>query len=257
MTQVYKLGLKPERSPAPPALMFSEILRAVPAHPAAADNLAKERIWQMLGNDEYGDCVAVALANQIRAVTQGLAKKVYPSESQVLRFYETQNPDFPAQDDGMDLQQALGDLLHAGFPSRPRRRCVAFAKLHPTHEDELEAAIAIFGSVVLGLEVQAGNLDDFDEGRPWSDHGQPPEGGHAVLAGGYKKGESIRFVTWAQETTMGLDYLKSSCVQAWAVIYLENFGTVQFQDGIDVPALRIAYQNLTGRVLPLPTGEST
>lgn len=248
-----KFGRKPPSGA--PALMFSDFLRVAPPHPVAQDNLARQRSWRMLGNNEYGDCVSVAVANQIRTVTQDLGlKKVYPTLTQVLNFYRTQNPNFPAQDDGMVVQDALSYLLHTGWPGRSRRRCLAYAKVRVSHEDELDAAIAIFGSLVLGIWVQPGNEADFDAGRVWSDHGEQPLGGHAVVAAGYKAGVSLRFVTWAQETMMGLDYVRGCVEEAWVVIWPENLGSEQFYADIDVPGLQAAYKSLTGRVLPLPDG---
>ena len=50
----------------------------------------------MLGNDQYGDCVAVTWANLRRLVTALLTgNPVYPDLAQVEALYKTQNPEFP------------------------------------------------------------------------------------------------------------------------------------------------------------------
>ena len=63
--------------------------------PAFADYLARLTGWLMLGNDQYGDCVAVTWAKPARLVTAVLSTEYYPSLAQVYAFYATQNPGFP------------------------------------------------------------------------------------------------------------------------------------------------------------------
>ena len=102
-----------------PALHLSAYLTGVvPDHPAAADYLARLTGWQMLGNDQYGDCVGVTWSNTRRLVTAVLAVENYPSLDEVLALYKTQNPGFPQQDDGMDIQTCLQYLSQDRRPGR-------------------------------------------------------------------------------------------------------------------------------------------
>src|SRR5437588_4357641 len=53
-----------------PALKFARIFTGkVPAHPVAADYLARLTAWEMRGNDVAGDCVSVTWANIRRLLT--------------------------------------------------------------------------------------------------------------------------------------------------------------------------------------------
>ena len=55
----------------------------------------------MLDNDQYGTCVAVTWANARRLVTTTLTPKgYYPGLDEVIALYKTQNPGFPAEDNG-------------------------------------------------------------------------------------------------------------------------------------------------------------
>src|SRR5580698_254727 len=97
-----------------PALQLSRYLTGVvPAHPAAVDYLATlNGGWQMLGNDTYGDCVAVTWSNTRRLVTAVLSTQNYPGLAEVYAQYATQNPGFPpSPDDGEDIQTALEALV--------------------------------------------------------------------------------------------------------------------------------------------------
>ena len=250
-----------------PALRFSSFLRAAaPAHPAAEDYLAKLPGWQLLGNDAVGDCNAVTWANMRRLVTASLATEYYPTQAQVWQFYQTQNPGFdpagtkdtngPAssQDQGMDVQTGLEYLHGTGGPDGVK--AVAFAKVDHTSLDEVKAALAIVGSLWLGIQVLAANQDQFREGKPWTDvPGSPIEGGHAILGGGY--GTDIKFITWGQETMFdssfwnGVVQGNSLVEEAWAVIWPEHLGTKSFEEGVDQTQLAADYQAITGSALVL------
>jgi len=242
-----------------PALKFASIVKAIPEHPLAEDYLSQLSNWKILGNDAHGDCMAVAWANGRRFTTLLLTgKEYYPSQQEVYDLYKTQNPNFPQDDDGMDMQSALECLHHNGGPDGVK--LVAFASVNVSNLEEVKAALYIFGGLLLGIEVQGANQYDFANGVPWDYHpGEPVIGGHAVLAGGYlgQSRDDVRFITWGAETGMTDNYwdnLVDNCRsgEAWVCLWPENFLTRQFVEGIDMDALAADYQILTGRALPIP-----
>lgn len=247
-----RYGRRPPKNT--PALRLSSILSGdIPDHPAAADYLGTAG-WQMLGNDTYGDCVAVTWANERRLISRQAGHETYPDIDQVLEFYKTQNPGFPGQDDGMVIQTALEDLTRAGGPDGVK--AVAFAKVDHTNPDEVKAAIAIFGQVWVGVNVQQANQDDFAAGQPWDYHPHSPiEGGHSVVAGGYdsdQAGGDERFITWAAETAFTDTYWTHLVEEAWVVVWPEHFTATPFLAGVDQQKLAAAYHALTGRTLVVP-----
>lgn len=248
-----KFGKKPPLGK--PALRLRSILSGtIPDHPPAVDHLTIGG-WQMLGNDQYGDCVAVTWANVRRLMSRLSGKEYYPNLDEVLTVYETQNPGFPEQDDGMYIQELLDYLLKRGGPDGVAP--IAFAKVDHTNDAEVEAAISIFGYLWTGFGVQAANMaQDFEDGEPFEYRPQDMWiGRHSVIVGGYDSdhiGTDQTMATWAREsgfTEAGWRNLVDEC---WAVIWPENLGTFQFQEGIDRGKLADAYMALTGRVLPLP-----
>jgi hypothetical protein len=260
----FKYGRRPPKNA--PALRFASFLSAVPAHPAREDYLAKLPGWQMLGNDVAGDCNAVTWANLRRLVTASLATEYYPTQGQVWQFYQTQNPGFdPAgtketngpgssHDQGMDVQTGLEFLHSTGGPDGVK--AVAFAKVDHTKLAEVEAALAIFGGLWLGIQVLAANQQEFTEGKPWTDvRGSAIDGGHAILGGGY--GADIQFITWAKETSFAESFWNGVVAgnplvqEAWAVIWPEHLGTKSFEEGVDQAQLAADYQAITGSPLDL------
>lgn len=252
----FKFGRKPPVNK--PALLLSNILTGttVPPHPVSEDMLAKLSNWQMLGNDAYGDCVAVTWANERRVYSTLLTDKpYYPTYDQVIKFYKTQNPDFPNQDEGMNIQDALSYLVKNGGPDGVKP--LAFAKVNYSNLDEVKAALSIFGCVWIGINVQEANMTQFDNGQPW-DYvpGSAIDGGHSVVGGGYlgNSENDVRFITWAQETGFTDNFWNNLVDEAWVVVWPELLGTKQFQEGISLTQLASDYKALTGRDFPnIPT----
>lgn len=248
-----------------PAIRFGNIYRAgatIPPHPAAEDYLGELSGWNMLGNDSAGDCVAVTWSNFRRLVTKFLSTENYPTQDQVWQVYKTQNPNFDPNgtadtngpgsqaDQGMDIQTLLEYLVKTGGPDGVK--AIAFAKVDHTNQQELDAALAIFGGVWVGVNVLQANMQEFNAGKPW-DYvaGSPLDGGHSVLAGGYAQTGGTRFITWAAETEFTQGFLQHQVEETWIVIWPEHLGTAQFEAGIDQAALASAYTALTGRPFPI------
>lgn len=260
--QKLKYGRKPPKNA--PAIEFAKIRRAGSAAiipPTSIDYLeALNGIWQMLGNDQYGDCVAVTWANVRLLMSHYAGGNKYPTQDQVFTFYKTQNPGFPSEDNGMDIQTALEDLVKSGGPDGVK--AVAFAKVDYTSKAEVQAAIDTFGFVWVGINVLDINQDEFGENKPWNYVASSPvDGGHSVVAGGYGPAGTgalagdVRFETWAQETSFTDSFWQHQVEECWVVIWPENMGTDSFQSNIDSDALAAEYSLVTdGKVLEFPPG---
>jgi hypothetical protein len=255
MTTEIKLGCRLPINK--PALQLGDFLTGVlPATPPV-DYLARLTAWQMLGNDKYGDCVAVTWANVWRLVSAVLTgAEIYISQAEVLALYKTQNPLFDPRypgvhDNGMDIQTLLEYLQKRGA-------IVAFAQVDRANHAQVDAAISIFGFVWTSLAVRDAAMADFNAGRPWSYHPTSPiRGYHSVISGGHRDvaTDDIRFVTWARETGFSSDFWAHDVNGAWAVILPDHLKSKAFMDGIDLPALAAAFQTITGRVLTIPEAQ--
>jgi hypothetical protein len=245
---IYRLGRKPPVDK--PRLKLASFLKAgaVPDHPSTVDYGAAINDWQMLGNDRWGDCVAVTWANNRYLTTEYLGQPYYPTLPQVLDFYKTQNPGFPNEDEGMVIQLALETLQRQGGPDGVK--AVAFAEVDHTNLDEMRAAVAIFGGLWYGVDVTQANEDEFPS-QPWDYvRNSPVLGGHAIVGTGYDP--RLRFVTWAEETEFTDAFVQHQLEEAWAVIWPEHLGSRQFQQGVNLEQLAADYKSLTGRDLPIP-----
>lgn len=253
-----KYGRLPNDPTRPRIRLSRSLTGVVPEHPSADDNLSALSGWQMLGNDTYGDCVAVTWANLRRLTTARLSTENYPTLSQVMTVYATQNPN--GADGGMDIQTLLEYLVSTGGPDGVK--ALGFAAVDYTNPDEVKAAIALFGGVWVGLDVLAANEQEFDAGQPWDYvSGSPDVGGHSVLVGGYgavagetspRLGADEKFITWAQETSFTDAFWSKQVMECWVVIWPEHLGSAQFLAGVDLQQLATDYTVITGQPFPAP-----
>lgn len=255
-----RLGRRPPTHA--PALRFASFWTgAIPAHPTAADHLGQVSEWELGGNDQFGTCGPTSVANMRRQVVAYLAPGgTLPTLEDIYDLYRRSgnpgfNPNLPAddprqEDGGVDMQTMLGALLKDGIGGvKP----VAFAKVDSLKADQLRAAIAIFGGLLYGVDLEVAQQAQTDAGL-WDYRNSAEWGGHAILAGRYKgasKGEDVAVVTWQMVVGTTDAFETHQLEEAWVVIWPEHLGSVAFQEGVDRAALAAAYQAVTGR--PLPT----
>ncbi len=240
------LGRRPPKRA--PALRLGDYLTgAIPPHPAAADHFARVPSWILGGNDRYADCGPVSVANDRLLVTTYLTgSPQVVSQADIFDLYRRSgNPDFDpathAGDHGVDMQTMLEALIEGGIAGvRP----VAFAAVDHTNLDELRAAIAIFGSLLLGV-----NLETAQGSQHTWDHVPSGEwGGHAVMAGRYAESpDRLAVITWAEVMDTTDAFLAYQLDEAWALIWPEHLGSTEFVAGLSIADLRADWRALTGR----------
>jgi len=238
-----------------PALRLASFLTAVPDHPLTADHFSSVKDWGLWSNDSVGDCGPVSVANQrllIERYLTGAEQSITLND--VFDLYRRSgNPNFDpatgADDNGVDMQTMLEAVHASGIAGT---RCVAFAKVDHTNLDEVRAAIAIFGSVLVGADLEVAQQTQTDHGL-WDYTPTSEWGGHAVLAGRYTSatsGADLSVVTWARVVATTDKFWKHQVSEAWVVIWPEHLGTTQFQQGVDQAQLAADYEALTGRPFP-------
>jgi hypothetical protein len=240
------------------AMMFASFFKAVPSHPLIRNYVQVINNWDILGNDKWGDCGPVSISNNRALVSMVLGgKEVYPNLADTLDLYKRLNPDFNEEtgegDNGVDLQTMLEEVHRNGIAGS---KCVAFAKVNIRNIDEVRAAIDIFGSVILGLDLQTAQQDQTAKGIwDYADSGE--WGGHAILGGAYTSltgdGQGdIGGITWAQFIALTDKFWLHQAMECWVVIWPEHYGTLQFEQGVDAEAFAEAYKECTGKDLPNP-----
>lgn len=248
----YKLGRNaPKRAP---SLRLSSVLTGVvPEHPVAVDHLGTAE-FGLYANDTYGDCGPTSVANLARLVSLGLTgTMVAPSQDDVFDLYRRSgnpgfDPDTGADDNGVVMQTMLEALLHGGIGGITP---VAFAEVDVTNDDELTAAVSIFGGALWGVDLRVAQQAQTDAEPPVWDYVRSGDwGGHAIVCGAYEANDRQDVVSWAERIACTDAFRREQLEEAWVVVWPWNLDNPAFQQGVDLDALRAAYHDLTGRDLP-------
>lgn len=254
-----QLGLRPPVNK--PSLKLASFLSGtLPTYPLIEDYLAKVPTWILGANDKFGDCGPVLVANNRLQITTYLTDAPQNiSQGAIFDLYRRSgNPDFDpatgAGDRGVSMQTML-EALHADGIEGARP--VAFAQVNVANGDEVRAAIAIFGNLLFGITLDV-NQKAQTPSRTWDYSPSAVWGGHAVLAGAYRHpggaADRISVVSWAEIVECTDPFLQNQLGEAWVVIWPEHLGTKQFEQGVDLAAMRDAYKQLTGSDLPVTPG---
>ena len=231
-----------------PVLHARDFLTAVPAHPVA--DPIPGFTYPMDRNDQAGDCV-VASGDHALQIVGTLLTGAYVnwSDAQLLRAYQSQNPGFTSwtdaggpNDQGMDVQQFLSWMVKQGF-------ILGFAKIDPTSEDEVKAAIWLFLAVITGQDMQvaqqSGDVWDYVKGSAsW--------GGHATVWGGFPGSpDDIDTVSWGAVYEMTQAFVQHQVTEAYVIITQAHVDHAAFREGFDLVKFGEAFTQLTGRAFPV------
>jgi hypothetical protein len=237
-------------------LKLADLLTGVvPAHPATDDNLSRAT-YGLYQNDRFGDCGPTSAANMRRQITMYLTGVEHdPTQDDVFALYRASgNPNFDpttgADDNGVDMQTMCEALTTVGIGGV---KALAFAKVDHTNLDEVKAAVAIFGGLLLGVNLETAQQTQTDNGV-WDVQQSPEWGGHEILAGAYRavsSGADVTVITWAQTVGLTDRFWEQQVEEAWVVVWPEHLGHVAFLEGVDQAALAADYTALTGRPFPV------
>jgi hypothetical protein len=238
----YRLGRKPPSGAARLKLSRFFDATAVPAHDPTDDNLLRY-LFQLYGNDKYGDCGPTSVGNNVISVSHGLN---IPALNDVLDLYKRSgNPNFPADDNGVVMQDMLNALLAGGLGGR---KPVAFAAIDHGDDAEMEAAVNVFDGVLLGVDLEVAQQGQTNTGV-WDYKPSPEWGGHAIYCGKYVAATGrLSVITWAKIVETTEAFRDNQLDEAWVVVWPEHLD----RPGVDRAALARAFHDLTGKTLPVP-----
>lgn len=256
----FRLGKLPAQ-PARPHLSLSAVLHErLAAPPASTDWQSNSITWPMYANDQIGDCTCAGVGHMVNQLTfYGTGTEVLPAESSVLGMYSAitgYNPADPNSDTGAYCQDVLAYWRKTGLEGH---KIVAYASLDVSNLTEIKQAIALFGTVYVGLNFPNTAMDQFNAGQPWDVvPGARIEGGHCVIVGAYGSGK-LDLVTWGEETQMTEAFWKKYVDEAWVVLDADGLkkAGAYFAGAPSFYALGQQFADLTGEKNPIPAPQPT
>ena len=193
-------------------------------------------LFPMDGNDKLGDCTIAALAHAIttyRGFITGPADIM--SQQDVVKLYMKLTG-------GVDSGLAELDVLNYWRKTEVAGdKILAYVKIDPKSHTHIQQALALFGGVYLGFQVQENCIQEFDAKQPWTP-GKLTNDGHAVFAVGYDQ-NTVQVLTWGN-TQQGTWAWWDECVdEAYAIVPPEAKDP-GFSPGFNVKQLLADLQNV-------------
>jgi hypothetical protein len=136
--------------------------------------------------------------------------------------------------------QKIGILDRAG----KRHKIAAYLAIEAGNWDQMMQVAYVCDAIEFGFQFQAAQDEQFETGTWDYVPGSPVEGGHAVPLFGRNAGRGGG-VSWAKHIWYTQAFIENLCDEAWAIIYLDEFGSQGHNDrGLDTAGVLAALHSL-------------
>lgn len=251
MTDLTKVKLGRLRSPFDRrALWLNDYTQpTLPPEPVACDYSKAVTDWGMMLNDSLGDCAIAAPGHMEMGWTANAGNLYVPTDADILTAYEAvggYSPTDPNTDQGCNMLDVLKYWKATGIAGHT---IGAYVRLNPQRIDQIKQAVAMFGSVYLGvnLPIAAQNQPvwDLPDGQELTGDWSPGSwGGHAIMCPEYDAA-TLSVVTWGEIQGVTWPWIVSYCDEAYAVLSPDLFnGQGKAPDGLDMGALQSDLQSV-------------
>jgi len=252
-----KLGLRPfvhtlktQRQAVRTANILDQLGPPPSASPGYSGNadLILHSDFQMLGNDQYGDCVFADVAHRIMVRTAQAAqgKIVIPTQAETLALYSEVtgfNPNDPSTDQGGDLVTTAQYMQKTGMlVGGVRHMEAANGVIDPANMDHIKWAVCLFGCAPAGWKFPDTGMAQFDAGQPFDITPQtvvPDSPDHDMLILEYRPQEPCFLVlTWAKRWEMTTAFL-TACLAEVIPVGAADFVTANglAPSGVNLPQI--------------------
>lgn len=223
-----KLGKRPARHD-PRVPHFSKHSAALPAPPTNSNWFADVGSWQMLANDQVGDCVCAAILHLIlqqESYTLAPTKPVLPTDAEAIALYSAVTgyvPGNPATDQGTYMLGAGGAMsywsTHGVTCGGTLNKPLAF--LQVGNATEYKQAISLFSNLLIGIRLPQAIVAADEVPEVWCDFSGPIAGGHEIILVGYEtlpSGVYYDLVSWGQLYRCTEEFLLGTVDEAVTVL---------------------------------------
>lgn len=228
----FKLGKAPHR-PDPKTLMMDRVVGEVAIPPTWDFDkdraVFKPHVW---GNDNYGDCVFAARANQeVRLERIETRRTPGITDNMVIDTYKEKTgcvSPGDANDVGYEIIQAMREW-RAGWPLKfgdhlKNYEIAAFGYVNPANIELQKTCCYLFTGIQYGINLPWTAAQQIDKGDPWDvvENGGPDTepgswGGHCVFSKRFDS-KGLYVITWGQEVLMTPAFIQKYSDESWAVI---------------------------------------
>lgn len=225
------------------SVTFGDFITVYPTFPIV--DFAPDYVYPMDLNDQYGDCVVAGFDHSRQVITGllgGTQKNFTTDEIETL--YKTQNPNFPQDDNGMDIQLFLEYLV-------TNKYILGFAKIDHTNDSHMKAAMYLGLSIMTGVQLQQAQEIQFATGTWDFVPNSSIVGGHCINGVGYNIG-IYDIVSWGKLISATSNFTTNQMDEAWFILMQEHVDHPGFRNHFDLTAFSKAISDLTGAKVVIP-----
>lgn len=218
-----KLGKTAARKNSITFKLSTYLTAKLPKIPASGGHGNLVAAYQMLGNDQYGDCVWAGAGHETMLWNAEANTPVTISEDNVLAAYTAVtgfNPSDPSTDQGTDMQLAASYRQKTGITDANGKVHKVGAYLALANEREIKTAIYLFGACGIGIKFPDSAMTQFNASKPWTVvQASHIEGGHYVPGVLYDS-KFLYVVTWGKVQKVAWPFVQKYMDEA--IVYLSE-----------------------------------
>ena len=247
------MGRLRPKSPPQVLRLQSYLLTPAAPPPASVDFAAKASaaLARMYLNDQYGDCVIAGKYHQVGIWTGNASgNPVLGTDTEVLNSYhEICGPG----DNGCSISAVLDYFKSNGLMVNGQKHTIdGYVAVDGTNKLELQTALALFGSLTLGLNLPGSWANNAKPGFVWDVTKDRSVGGHDICACGYNE-QGVQVCTWGMVGTVTWAALADRNIveELYAQLAPDWYAKANASPlGIDVATLAADLAKLGGGTLP-------
>jgi hypothetical protein len=206
--------------------------------------------WQILGNDNYGDCVIAGAAHETLIFNVEGGKPVSFTDNKVIADYHTI---CGSGDPGCDVRTVLGYRQKTGIhdANSNSHKIAAYTSLD-IDKDEIQLAVYYFSAVGIGIQFPSFAMDQFNNNQVWDvqTSNATIEGGHYIPIIGYDS-TYLYCVTWGQIQPLTYAFFNKYCDEAWCLFSLEELKNGISVEGFNQTQLQTDLTNIHNKPAPV------
>lgn len=222
MAPAKKLGRKAVVTDSRTARLSRYFTKQLAPPPPARDWTKGITEWQMLMNDQLGDCTCAGIGHAVQVWSANGSAEATVTDAEVLGIYESwcgYDPSDPSTDEGGIELNVLKDFKAQGFAGH---KLQAFASVLPATIAHVKQAINLFGGLYIGLEVPQFIMpaDGSDTPPVWDVTPAADNtiiGGHCVYVTGYDA-TTFTFISWGTLWKMTTPFWTKFVDESYALI---------------------------------------
>ena len=145
------------------------------------------------------------------------------------------DPKTGANDNGCDVSSVIKYRQETGLPDDQgvTHKIGQAIELTPGDLEHLWLASLLFQKVGFGISFRSNNMDEFDQGQPWTyDASASDEGGHYIFNCGYvlDGGPMGRLISWGEDVQWRRIFYIKQCDEAISYLSTDMYSTVTGKD---------------------------